>query len=292
MNDRPNVHRLRRGAAAVLFAFGLAVGTAVGAGAVPADGPGPDTSGTSSTVWPSEVKAGDRLNFEVSGYPANETVYIKIDDGNACADTSHGACVYHTQKLNKNGYASGSLVVPDLAPGAHWLRMLATGDVFDSETGKKLGYEGYTRRGGNDFTVAAGGSSTKKADGSTVVEGGGTAKTDGKIEGGSVDIDLGEVDASPAPSESASAAPSESAPASPEPAATPAATGDVAAPAASPSAVAAPAAVTAPPAAGGGVPVVGIAALGGAVLLGGAGIGWALARRNRLVKAAAAGSAE
>ena len=62
MNDRPNVHRLRRGAAAVLFAFGLAVGTAVGAGAVPADGPGPDTSGTSSTVWPSEVKAGDRLD--------------------------------------------------------------------------------------------------------------------------------------------------------------------------------------------------------------------------------------
>ena len=58
-------------------------------------------------------------------------VAIKIDDGNACADTSHGACVYHTQKLNKNGYASGSLVVPDLAPGAHWLRMLATGDVFE-----------------------------------------------------------------------------------------------------------------------------------------------------------------
>lgn len=291
MNDRPNVHRLRRGAAAVLFALGLAVGTAVGAGAVPADGPGPDTSGTSSTVWPSEVKAGDRLNFEVSGYPANETVYIKIDDGNACADTSHGACVYHTQKLNKNGYASGSLVVPDLAPGAHWLRMLATGDVFDSETGKKLGYEGYTRRGGNDFTVVAGGSSTKKADGSTVVEGGGTAKTDGKIEGGSVDIDLGDEEALPAPSGSASAAPEGSA--SPDPAAAPSATatGEVAAdPAASPTTVAAPAAV--PPAASGGLPVVGIAALGGAVLLGGAGVGWALARRNRLVRAAAAGSAE
>jgi hypothetical protein len=292
MFDRSASRRLRRGVAAVLLALGFAVGATAVAGALPPDGPGPETPGTSSKVWPKEVKAGDRLNFEVSGYPANETVYIKIDDGAACSDTSHGACVYHTQKLDKNGYAKGSLVVPDLGTGAHWLRMLATGDVFDAKTGEKLGYEGYTRRGGNDFTVVAGGSSTKKADGSTVVEGGGTTSSDGKIEGGSVDIALGEEDASPAPSESASAAPSESAPASPEPAATPAATGDVAAPAASPSAVAAPAAVTAPPAAGGGVPVVGIAALGGAVLLGGAGIGWALARRNRLVKAAAAGSAE
>jgi len=149
---------LARLAVVTLLGAGLALGGAAAAQAIPPDGAGPDSAGTSSRVWPTEVKAGDRLNFEVSGYPANETVYIKIDDGLMCTDTSHGACVYATQKLDANGYASGSIVVPNLAPGAHWLRMLATGDVFDSQTGQKLGYEGYTRRGGNDFNVVAGGS--------------------------------------------------------------------------------------------------------------------------------------
>ncbi|MFT3888913.1 MAG: hypothetical protein QM713_12220 [Arachnia sp.] len=283
----PRPHRLRRAAAAALLALGLAVGVQLGATALPPDGAGPDTPGTSSRVWPRTVKAGDRLNFSVSGFPAGETVYIKIDDGTMCSDTSHGACVYHTQKLDKNGSATGSLVVPALAPGEHWLRMLGTGDVYDAETGKKLGYEGYTRRGGNTFTVEAGGSGTKSADGSTTVKGGGTTKADGKIEGGSVTVDLGEESAEPTPSPTPTPSASESAapvgqPASPE--------SSAAAPvveAAQPPAPAAPA--PAPAAAQPGVPVVGIAVLAGAVVLGGGALAWAFARRNRLVRQAAAG---
>lgn len=174
-----DLRRVTRLLAALALALGLLAGVPVAAVALPPDGAGPDTAGTSSRVWPKQVKAGDRLYFEVSGYPANETVYIKIDDGNMCSDTSHGACVYHTQKLNKKGYAEGSLVVPELAQGKHWLRMLATGDVYDSKTGEKIGYQGYTRRGGNTFTVVSGGSSGKDAGGSGTTAGGGATNADG-----------------------------------------------------------------------------------------------------------------
>ncbi|MBK7819838.1 MAG: hypothetical protein IPJ61_01865 [Tessaracoccus sp.] len=278
MNRISPVLRLARVAAAALLALGLAVTVPLGATALPPDGAGPDTPGTSSSVWPSKVKSGDRLNFKVSGYPAGETVYIKIDDGLMCSDTSHGACVYHTQKLDKNGSATGSLVVPDLVPGEHWLRMLATGDVFDKETGKKLGYEGYTRRGGNTFTVEAGGSSGKSAGGSSAVEGGGTTKSDGKIEGGSVEVDLGEESPEPTPAGEASPAATESAAVAPPAPTTSAQAAPVTAPAAQPAAVTQS-----------GVPVVGIAVLAGAVLVGGGALAWALARRNKLVKQAAAG---
>ena len=277
---------LRRGAAALALAAGLAIGLTSAASALPPDGAGPDSPGTSSSVWPSEVKAGETLNFKVSGYPAGETVYIKIDDGEMCTDTSHGACVYHTQKLDKNGSATGSIVVPDLEPGKHWLRMLATGDVFDEETGEKLGYEGYTRRGGNDFTVVAGGSSDKSAGGSDEVKGGGSTKSDGKVTGGSVTVDLGD-DESASPSPEASASASESA--SVDPSTEPTASVDAAqaTPTSSPEAAVVDAA-QAPPGAAGGVPVAGIAILAGAVVVGGGAVAWALARRNRLTKLAAA----
>lgn len=282
MNRTSPSRRLARVVGAALLALGLAVGVPLGATALPPDGAGPDTPGTSSSVWPRKVKSGDRLNFKVSGYPAGETVYIKIDDGLMCSDTSHGACVYHTQKLDKNGSATGSLVVPDLEPGEHWLRMLATGDVFDSETGKKLGYEGYTRRGGNTFTVEAGGSSGKSAGGSSAVEGGGTTSSDGKIAGGSVEVDLGEESPEPgssaSPTGEASPAATESAAVAPVTPTTSAVAAPVAAPAAQPAAVQQS-----------GVSVVGIAVLAGAVLVGGGALGWALARRNRLLKQAAAG---
>lgn len=179
--------RLIRGAVLLALALGISAAGATGAAALPPDGPAPDYPGTSSRVWPTTVKAGDTLNFEVSGYPANEIVYIKIDDGTMCTDTSHGACVYHTQALDGNGYARGSIIVPNLAPGAHWLRMLATGDVFDSRTGQKIGYEGYSRRGGNDFTVIAGGTA-----GGASTPGGAALNADGTLEGGSVSLESGD----------------------------------------------------------------------------------------------------
>lgn len=278
--------RAGRALAAALLTLGLALGLPLAAQALPPDGPGPETPGTKSRVWPKKVKAGDRLYFEVSGYPANETVYIKIDDGTMCSDTSHGACVYHTQKLNKKGYAKGSLVVPNLAPGKHWLRMLATGDVFDSKTGEKIGYKGYTRRGGNTFTVVEGGSSTKDAGGSGNAAGGGSVKSDGTIAGGSVELDV--ADESPSP-EASPADPAESATPSPE---AEGATAESEAPAddASATPIAAPVETPAAEPAPASVPVAGIAALAGSVVVGGGAVGWALARRNRLARETAADS--
>lgn len=281
MSQRSTNPTLGRVLAGALLVLGLALGAPLAAQALPPDGPGPETPGTKSRVWPTKVKAGDRLNFEVSGFPANETVYIKIDDGAMCTDTSHGACVYHTQKLNGKGRAKGSLVVPDLAPGKHWLRMLATGDVFDSKTGEKLGYEGYTRRGGNDFTVLEGGSSGKNAGGTAAAPGGGNANSDGSIAGGSISI---EIEDEPSPTaEPSTTQPSVEPPATEQPAS--------AAPVAAsprPSAGGTPQPVEAStPAPTGELPVAGIASLAGAVVIGGGAVGWALARRNRLLKRAA-----
>lgn len=284
------LQRAGRALAVTVLALGLALSLPPAAQALPPDGPGPETPGTTSRVWPAKVKAGDRLNFEVSGYPANETVYIKIDDGTMCSDTSHGACVYHTQKLNKKGYAKGSLVVPDLAPGKHWLRMLATGDVYDKKTGEKIGYQGYTRRGGNDFTVVEGGSSGKNAGGTANAPGGGRAKSDGTIAGGSVEIVVEEESPSP---EASPTAPAESAAPSPQATGAEGATVESRAPATpaddgSATPVAAPTETPAAEPAPASVPVAGIAALAGSVVVGGGAVGWALARRNRLAKAAAA----
>lgn len=147
------------GIAALLAALLLPLGQAW---AKPEDGAKPDSAGTSSKVWPTSFTEGDIksgkavINFKVSGYGKNELVNIKIDDGNACSDTSHGACVYHQQRLDGKGAATGSFTLPtDLKKGGHWLRMLGTEKKYVD--GKEVGYEGYTRRGGNDFTVTAGG---------------------------------------------------------------------------------------------------------------------------------------
>lgn len=168
------------GAVAIVAAAALTL-TMMIVGASWAYNPGaPDTPGTSSRVWPTQVTAGGTLNFEVSGWPANEKLNIKIDDGLACSDTSHGACVYHVQKVDSNGYAKGSITLPaDLKPGAHWLRMLGTGPVdSNNPEDTKKGYKGYTRRGGNDFTVVAGGA------GGSGGGGAGGAGADGGAAGG------------------------------------------------------------------------------------------------------------
>lgn len=139
-----------------LLCLGIAPATAV-----PDGGAGPNTPGTSGSVSPRQPAAGDTIRFTVSGFPAGEVVYVKIDDGNFCSDKGvHGACVVHQQRLGASGSASGSFVLPgDLRPGRHWLRFLASEEILDDQ-GRYLGTKGYTTRAGTDFTVVEGGRGT------------------------------------------------------------------------------------------------------------------------------------
>lgn len=126
---------------------GAVAATAFPAAALPPGGASADTPGTSTSVSPRTVEQCGTLNWNVAGFPAGETVHIKIDDGDGTDQATHGAGVVQTQRIGSGGTASGSLQIPcTMAPGGHWLRYLATGGENNL---------GYTARAGSDFTVVA-----------------------------------------------------------------------------------------------------------------------------------------
>ena len=134
--------------AAATLALGLGVGTA---SALPPGGAKASTDNTSSTVSPSVSEHGV-ISFSVSGFPANAVVSVKVDDGNPCpSNAAQGACVVHQQKTDGNGNVSGSFVLPDVGPGTHTLRFLASREKRDKD-GKYLGTEAYSNRS-PEFTV-------------------------------------------------------------------------------------------------------------------------------------------
>ena len=134
--------------AAATLALGLGVGTA---SALPPGGAKASTDNTSSTVSPSVSEHGV-ICFSVSGFPANAVVSVKVDDGNLCpSNAAQGACVVHQQKTDGNGNVSGSFVLPDVGPGTHTLRFLASREKRDKD-GKYLGTEAYSNRS-PEFTV-------------------------------------------------------------------------------------------------------------------------------------------
>ncbi len=141
--------------AALVAILGL-IAITTPAQAIPGDGAGPDTPGTSASVSPRQLSAGALIRFTLGGFPAGEVVNIKIDDGDFCSQRGvHGACVVHQQRVGSNGSVSGSFVLPtDLKPGRHWLRFLASQEMRDA-SGAYLGVKGFTRRGGAEFTVLA-----------------------------------------------------------------------------------------------------------------------------------------
>lgn len=156
--------------AAATLALGLGVGTA---SALPPGGAKASTPGTSSTVS-SSVSEHGVISFSVSGFPANTVVSVKVDDGNLCpSNAAQGACVVHQQKTDGNGKVSGSFVLPDVGPGTHTLRFLASGEKRDKD-GKYLGTEAYSNRspeftvvgeGGSDNSSSNRGSSSSKSNG-------------------------------------------------------------------------------------------------------------------------------
>lgn len=142
---------------ALLAVLVVSLALAGPAAAIPDDGAGPDTPGTSASVSPKTLRAGETIRFTLSGFPAGEVAYVKIDDGVFCSESGvHGACVVHQQRIGADGRVAGSFTLPDdLEPGPHWLRFLASEEMTDAQ-GNYLGVKGYTRRGGADFTVVAG----------------------------------------------------------------------------------------------------------------------------------------
>ncbi len=168
--------------AAATLALGLGVGTA---SALPPGGAKASTPGTSSTVS-SSVNEHGVISFSVSGFPANTVVSVKVDDGDLCpSDAAQGACVVHTQKTDSNGNVSGSFVLPDVGPGTHTLRFLATGEKRDKD-GKYLGTEAYTNRSPEFTVVGEGGSdnSSSNSSGSSSNRGSSSSKSNGGSSNG------------------------------------------------------------------------------------------------------------
>ncbi|MBG6121600.1 hypothetical protein [Corynebacterium aquatimens] len=126
--------------------------------ALPPGGASPNTPGTSSKVWPSQVKACETVNWEVRGFPPGEIAYVKVDDGmqSKYDQTVQGTGVISEARINTSGVATGSFQL-DCAtpPGNHWLRFLATENLPGDR-----GQLGYSHRS-PDFTVpgASGGGS-------------------------------------------------------------------------------------------------------------------------------------
>lgn len=111
-----------------------------------------DTPGTSSSVSPKTLAPCETLNFQVTGFPAGEVVYVKIDDGQGYGDQSiQGAGVVATQRVDSSGRASGSVQIPcDMDEGSHWLRYLASEPMDDAAGGGVLGY---SNKGNSTFNV-------------------------------------------------------------------------------------------------------------------------------------------
>ncbi|WP_294660946.1 plasmid partitioning protein [uncultured Rothia sp.] len=171
--------------AAATLALGLGVGTA---SALPPGGAKASTPGTSSTVS-SSVSEHGVISFSVSGFPANTVVSVKVDDGSLCpSDAAQGACVVHQQMTDGNGNVSGFFILPDVGPGTHTLRFLATGEKHDKD-GKYLGTEAYSNRSPEFTVVAEGGSdnSSSNSSGSSSNRGSSSSKSNGGSSNGGSD---------------------------------------------------------------------------------------------------------
>jgi hypothetical protein len=257
----------------ILLAGGVILGLltmATPAAAIPPDGPGADTPGTSASVSPKTLKPCQTIRFKASGYPGGETLYVKIDDGVGFGNTSvQGSGVWYAQAIPASGKVSGSFALPcDITPGSHWLRLLASKYVDPKDPGK--GVIGYTRRGGTNFKVVAASKTDPNYKGAQAPAPGqviGSGENQVAGAGGVVTVaPKAEASPSPTPSATASADPAPSTPAAP-------AQPESVAPAQTGAAVNAPAAPA-------GIPLAGLIG-GGVILLLGGVVSWVILRRGK-----------
>ena len=160
----------------------MGVGTA---SALPPGGAKESTPHTSSTVS-SSVSEHGVISFSLSGFPANSVVSVKVDDGALCPSGAvQGACVVHQQKTDSNGKVTGSFVLPDVGPGTHTLRFLASREKRDKD-GKYLGTEAYSNRSPEFTVVGEGGSdnSSSNSSGSSSNRGSSSSKSNGGSSNG------------------------------------------------------------------------------------------------------------
>ena len=158
--------------------------TAATSWAIPPGGASGDTPGTWSRLAETSIAPGGLIRFTVGGFPAGETLYVKIDDGANCSDASHGACVYHSQKIPTSGVVNGSFSLPSsLPPGSHWLRFLASAPA--DPTNAAAGTKGFSNAS-PDFTAAATSTNTSApptATATSTAKGRATATADSRTSG-------------------------------------------------------------------------------------------------------------
>ncbi|WEH38783.1 hypothetical protein [Streptomyces sp. AM 2-1-1] len=120
-------------------------------------------SGTSATITAgSNVAAGGKVSFRLTGFPAGQQITVKLDDGEIIGQWPDG--------IASDGSFSGTVTVPATATkGAHWLRFLApnpstsmkadftvtTGAAASATTGG-TGGTGTSAAGANGSTAAGG----------------------------------------------------------------------------------------------------------------------------------------
>lgn len=176
------------------------------AAALPPGGADDSTEGTSSTVTGS-VEAGGTLSFSLSGFPAGETVSIKIDDGalDGSDNSVSGTGVVHQQKIGANGSVSGSFVLPSyVKPGTHWLRFLASQEIPESQGGGTKGFSNRSpqftvtgsasdsgEQGGAGGAAAGSGSGASGAGGSSNAGGAGGGSGSGSDSGAGANAGVG-----------------------------------------------------------------------------------------------------
>ncbi|MFE6186740.1 hypothetical protein ACFQ6U_20165 [Streptomyces sp. NPDC056465] len=91
-------------------------GTAAVPAATGAPASASNSRGAKAAIQASEVQAGGRIPFEVTAFPAGQTVTIKLDDEE----------ILGQWKADASGAYKGEVTIPAGTPaGAHWLRFLA-----------------------------------------------------------------------------------------------------------------------------------------------------------------------